>query len=66
MRDDIKQLSYEEAYQELESLVARLESGELPLEESVNLFERGQSLAAHCQALLEAAELKIQLVEAAE
>ena len=61
--DDIARLSYEEAYQALEALVARMESGELPLEQSVALYERGQKLSAHCQALLEAAELKIKLVD---
>ncbi len=61
--DDIANLSYEEAYEELEALVARMESGELPLEKSVALYERGQKLSAHCQALLEEAELRIKLVE---
>ena len=63
--DDIANLSYEEAYDALEALVARMESGELPLEKSVALYERGQKLAAHCQALLEEAELKIKLVDEA-
>ena len=63
--DEINSLSYEEAYEELEALVARMESGELPLEKSVALYERGQRLAAHCQALLEEAELKIKLVDEA-
>ena len=61
--DDITNLSYEAAYQELEGLVARLESGELPLEDSVALYERGQRLSAHCQALLEDAELKVRTVD---
>ena len=63
--DDIAKLSYEEAYDALEALVARMESGELPLEQAVALYERGQKLAAHCQALLEDAELKIKLVDEA-
>lgn len=53
-------LSYEKAFQELESLVARLESGEPPLEEALSLFERGQALAARCGKLLEQAELKLK------
>ena len=61
--NEIAQLSYEAAYQELDALVTRLESGALPLEESVALYERGQRLAAHCQALLEEAELKIRRVD---
>ncbi len=64
--DDISRLSYEAAYQELESLVGQLESGELSLEDSVALYERGQQLSAHCQALLEDAELKIKTVDDAE
>ncbi len=63
--DEISNLSYEEAYAELEALVTQMESGELPLEKSVALYERGQRLSAHCQALLEAAELKIKLVDEA-
>lgn len=59
----IEALSYEEAYQQLEGLVAQLESGELTLQTSVALYERGKRLAAHCQDLLEKAELKISLVE---
>ena len=61
--EELTKLSYEVAFQELEALVARIESGDLPLEDSVKLYERGQQLAAHCQALLEDAELKIKLVD---
>ncbi len=57
---DINQLTYEEAFSELEAIVARLESGEQPLEESMALFERGQALSQRCSALLEQAELKIR------
>lgn len=64
--DDIANLSYEQAYDELAALVERMESGELPLEQSVALYERGQKLSAHCQALLEGAELKIKLVDEAD
>lgn len=62
---DIQSLSYEEAYQQLEAAVARLESGKLTLEEAVAVYERGQKLSAHCQALLEKAELRVTLVDAA-
>jgi exodeoxyribonuclease VII small subunit len=56
---DINGLSFETAYAELENIVGRLESGELPLEESVALFERGRLLSEHCQRLLDAAELRV-------
>lgn len=63
--DEIKNLSYEAAYDELAALVARMESGELSLEKSVSLYERGQKLSDHCQALLEEAQLKITRVDEA-
>ena len=52
-------LSFEAAYAELESIVARLDAGDLPLEDSVTLFERGKHLSEYCQRLLEQAELRI-------
>jgi exodeoxyribonuclease VII small subunit len=55
-----EKLDYEQAFEELETLVERLESGELALEESLALFERGQALAARCSELLEQAELKLR------
>jgi exodeoxyribonuclease VII small subunit len=63
----VEELTYEEAFEELQAVVADLESGELPLEESLALFERGQALSKHCGALLEKAELKLkELVTDAE
>ncbi len=57
---DIDQLTYEQAFAELEELVGRLESGQIDLDEAVKLFERGQALAQHCQQLLENADLKVR------
>lgn len=60
----IKDLTYEQAYSELEQAVEQLESGDLPLEESLALFERGQALSDRCGELLAEAELKLrQLTE---
>ncbi len=56
----VSQFSYEEAFQELDSIVAQLEGGELPLEKALKLFERGQKLATRCNELLEKAELKLR------
>lgn len=53
-------LNYEQAFQELESVVRQLEEGEGSLEEALALFERGQLLAARCSELLQVAELKLQ------
>ncbi len=56
-------LSFEEAFGELEEVVQRLEAGNLPLDESIALFERGTRLAAYCGELLDRAELRVhQLV----
>lgn len=52
----VAELSYEQARDELVRLVARIESGQVPLEESMLLWERGEQLAAHCQAKLDAAQ----------
>ena len=63
----VEELTYEEAFEELQTVVADLESGELALEESLALFERGQALSKHCGGLLEKAELKLkELVPDAE
>ncbi len=56
----IEVLTYEEAFVELETIVAALESGEHPLEESMSLFERSQALTRRCVELLDQAELKVQ------
>lgn len=60
----LSELPFEQAFEQLAKLVDQLEQGELPLEESLAMFERGQALAARCDELLEHAELKLrQLVE---
>lgn len=56
----IESLNYEMAFAELESIVAALESGNLPLEQATLLFERGQALVRRCAVLLEQAELKVR------
>jgi exodeoxyribonuclease VII small subunit len=53
-------LTFEDALAELEEVVARLESGDLPLEETLALYERGQMLAARCEDALDAAELRLE------
>ena len=55
-----KQLSFEEAYRELEATVHRLEDGSLALEEAIALYERGMRLAQRCNAALDTADLQVQ------
>lgn len=56
----VSQFPYEDAFQELDAIVMQLEGGDLPLEETLKLFERGQKLASRCNELLEKAELKLR------
>lgn len=56
----VKDLSYEQAFSELEDIIVAMESEQQPLEEAVKMFERGQILAQHCSTLLDSAELRIK------
>ena len=59
-KSSVDELSYEQAFAELEQIVNRLESETLNLDESLTLYERGQALSAYCTNLLESAELRVQ------
>lgn len=59
-KKEIENLSFEQAYAELDGLVNALEEESQPLEQSITLYERGQALARHCAGLLEKAELKVK------
>jgi exodeoxyribonuclease VII small subunit len=56
----LSDLSYEQAFSELETIVAALESEQKPLDEALQLYERGQLLVQYCVALLDQADLRIQ------
>ena len=59
-------LSFEEAMTELEKVVTALERGEVPLEQSIALYERGARLKAHCGEKLKAAEERVEMIRAQE
>ncbi|RIV88955.1 exodeoxyribonuclease VII small subunit [Aurantiacibacter zhengii] len=59
---DICAMSFEEALRSLEDVVRRLEGGEVPLDESIALYERGEALRRHCQARLDAAQERIEKI----
>ena len=61
-RGDLEDVSFEAALAELEGLVEQMETGELSLEASLAAFERGVKLTRHCQAALQAAELKVKVL----
>ena len=59
---DIAALTFEAALSELEKIVGQLESGHAPLEQSIELYERGALLKAHCESRLEAARLRVEKI----
>ncbi|HEX7975241.1 MAG TPA: exodeoxyribonuclease VII small subunit [Anaerolineales bacterium] len=62
----VGQLTYEQAFAELEQIVTALESDEHDLDNALKLFERGQELARYCAGLLDQAELKVQQISGEE
>jgi len=59
---DVRKLSFERAMEELESIVTKLEGGKVPLEESVAIYERGESLKRRCEELLRQAEVRVEKI----
>lgn len=60
----IEKMSFEEALAALEQVVGQLEGGQVPLEQSIALYERGDALKKHCEARLGEAELKVRKIVA--
>jgi exodeoxyribonuclease VII small subunit len=60
--EDIASLSFEQALGELERIVAELESGKAELERSIQVYERGATLKAHCEARLREAQLRVDKI----
>lgn len=60
--DDVKAMSFEQALEALENIVNDLERGDVPLEQSIRIYERGEALKAHCDRLLKAAEDKVEKI----
>ena len=59
---DIESMSFEAALAELESIVGKLEKGDVELEQSIAIYERGAALKAHCEKKLREAELKVEKI----
>ena len=57
---DIKEMTFERSLKELEAIVGRLERGDVELEESIAIYERGEALRDHCDRLLRQAEAKVE------
>ncbi|RDE10557.1 exodeoxyribonuclease VII small subunit [Pelagibacterium lacus] len=63
---DIAEMSFEAALDALEKIVAQLEGGKAPLQESIAIYERGEALKRHCEALLKQAEARIEKITLAK
>ena len=63
---DVASLTFEVALKELEEIVTKLERGDVPLEESIAIYERGEALKKRCEALLAQAEERVEKIRAAE
>lgn len=59
---DIEGLTFEQALKELEQIVGKLERGDVELEPSIELYERGEALRAHCEKLLQRIEAKVEKI----
>lgn len=59
MTESVDEMSFEDALRELEQVVGQLERGEVPLDQSIALYERGAALKARCEAKLKDAEEKV-------
>lgn len=59
---DVKSMTFEAALAELEQIVQKLEGGRAPLAESIEIYERGEALKGHCEALLKAAVARIEKI----
>lgn len=58
----IESLTFEKALAELEQIVGRLERGDVPLAESIAIYERGEALKQHCETLLKEAEMRVEKI----
>ncbi|MHA1133653.1 MAG: exodeoxyribonuclease VII small subunit [Alphaproteobacteria bacterium] len=63
---DIKTMSFEQALKELETIVDRLEKGDVELEASIVIYERGEALRAHCDGLLRKAEARVEKISVSQ
>jgi len=64
--NSISKLSFEQAIKELGNIVAKIEQGEIPLQDSLEQYEKGMALIKHCKAILEKAEKKIEKITQSE
>ncbi len=61
-KDDVGGLSFEEAIKELTNIVGKIEQGQIPLQDSLQQYERGMALIKHCRTILQKAEKRIEKI----
>ena len=61
-KEDIRAMTFEQALAALEKIVDDLERGDVPLDQSIKIYERGEALKAHCDRLLKAAEDRVEKI----
>ena len=66
VQSDISKLSFEEAIKELTSIVGKIEQGQIPLQDSLEQYERGMALIKHCRTILQKAEKRIEKISELE
>jgi exodeoxyribonuclease VII small subunit len=66
MTEETETLNFEKSFQELQTIITRLESSDLPLEEALKLYEEGQKLADQCAQILEKAQLRVEMLNPAK
>ncbi len=62
MKNEVENMVFEEAFQELEAIVSKLESGDLTLEESIEMYEMAASLRDRCREILDQAERRVEML----
>jgi len=61
-KNDISKMSFEEAIKELTSIVGKIEQGQIPLQDSLEQYEKGMALIKHCRTILQKAEKRIEKI----
>jgi exodeoxyribonuclease VII small subunit len=65
-KNDLGKLGFEESIKELTSIVGKIEQGQIPLQDSLQQYERGMALIKHCRAILQKAEKRIEKITKSE
>jgi exodeoxyribonuclease VII small subunit len=66
IKDDISKLTFEQAIKELTAIVGKIEQGKIPLQDSLEQYEKGMALIKHCKGILEKAEKRIEKISKEE